>query len=146
MIVADSERPVGGFTARERPAFGSRPALRFAAVAVLTLAHTAFSVWFSQPWRQELEDALGPVMSWVIPVLLAYVPGIVIGFLCATLIVTRYRPPPLEPPDGEWPTVTVIVAAYNEESAIEATLEHIAASSYPGALTVVLADNHSTDR
>src|SRR3954467_5138475 len=117
MIVADSERPVGGFTARERPAFGSRPALRFAAVAVLTVAHTAFSIWFSQPWREELEDALGPVMSWVIPVLLAYVPGVVIGFLCPTLICPRYKPPPLDPPEGpwpagEWPPVTVIVAAY----------------------------------
>src|SRR3954453_9376101 len=138
MIVADSERPVGGFTARERPAFGSRPALRFAAVAVLTLAHTAFSVWFSQPWRQELEDALGPVMSWVIPVLLAYVPGIVIGFLCAALLLTRYRPPPLEAPASGWPAVTVIVAAYNEQDAIEATLDHLAATTYPGRLAVVL--------
>src|SRR3954470_12079422 len=125
MIVVDSERPVGGFTARERPAFGSRPALRFAAVAVLTLAHTAFSVWFSQPWRQELEDALGPVMSWVIPVLLAYVPGIVIGFCGAPLVLTRCRPPPLDAPASGWPAVTVIVAAYNEQDAIEATLDHL---------------------
>ena len=143
--------PRGGLAARERPVFGARPAVRFALVATLTLAHTAFSVWFSQPWRAELEDALGTVMSWVIPVLLAYVPGVVIGFLCATLIVTRYRPPPLDPPagpwpTGEWPPVTVIVAAYNEESAVEATLDHIAATSYPGPLTVVLADNNSTDR
>ena len=143
--------PRGGLAARERPVFGLRPAMRFALVATLTLAHTAFSVWFSQPWRAELEDALGPVMSWVIPVLLAYVPGVVIGFLCATLILTRYRPPPLDPPagpwpTGEWPPVTVIVAAYNEESAVEATLDHIAATTYPGPLDVVLADNNSTDR
>ena len=91
-------RQLGGFTARHRPAFGTRPTVRFALVASVTLAYTAFSVWFSQPWRAELEDALGPVMSWVIPVLLAYVPGVVIGFLCATLLLTRYRPPPLDPP------------------------------------------------
>jgi cellulose synthase/poly-beta-1,6-N-acetylglucosamine synthase-like glycosyltransferase len=46
----------------------------------------------------------------------------------------------------EWPAVTVIVAAYNEQEAIEPTLDHIAASRYQGALTVVLADNNSTDR
>ncbi len=146
-----SAQPLGGFTARERPAFGSRPSVRFALVVSLTLAHTGFSVWFSQPWRAELEDALGVVMSWVIPVLLAYVPGVVIGFLCVTLVFTRYRPPPLDPPagpwpTGEWPPLTVIVAAYNEETAIEATLGHIAATQYPGPLTVVLADNNSTDR
>src|SRR4051812_25657047 len=89
-------------------------------------------------------------MSWVIPIFLAYVPGVVIGFLCATLVLTRYRPPPLEPPAGpwpagEWPPVTVIVAAYNEEAAVAATLEHVAASSYPGAPPVVLAHNNPTD-
>ena len=143
--------PRGGLVARERPVFGARPAVRFALVATLTLAHTAFSVWFSQPWRAELEDALGTVMSWVIPVLLAYVPGVVISFLFATLVLTHYRAPPLDPPEGAWPTgewppVTLIVAAYNEESAVETTLDHIAATSYPGPLSVVLADNHSTDR
>jgi biofilm PGA synthesis N-glycosyltransferase PgaC len=40
----------------------------------------------------------------------------------------------------------VIVAAFNEEQAVEATLQRIAASDYAGPLTVVLADNNSTDR
>ena len=42
--------------------------------------------------------------------------------------------------------VTVVVAAWNEEEAIEATLERLAATSYPGRVAVVLADNNSTDR
>ena len=42
--------------------------------------------------------------------------------------------------------MTVIIAAFNEEEAVEATLERIAASTYAGPLTVVLADNNSTDR
>ena len=33
---------------------------------------------------------------------------------------------------GEWPPVTVVVAAWNEEEAIEATLERLAATTYPG--------------
>ncbi|MGZ4215031.1 MAG: glycosyltransferase [Solirubrobacteraceae bacterium] len=81
---------------------------------------------------------------------MAYIPGVVIGFLCFTLILTRYRPPALRPPEGPWPTgswppVTVMIAAYNEEEAIEWTIDQIAASTYPGALTVVLADNNSSD-
>lgn len=39
-----------------------------------------------------------------------------------------------------------MVAAWNEEEAIEATLERVAATSYPGRVAVVLADNNSTDR
>jgi poly-beta-1,6-N-acetyl-D-glucosamine synthase len=117
----------------------------------LTVFYVAFAVWFSQPWRSELEEAIGPIATWVIPVLLAYVPALVIGFLCFTLLLTRYRPPPLVPPSGpwpsgEWPPLTVIIAAYNEERAIATTLEHVAASDYAGPLEVVLADNNSTDR
>jgi poly-beta-1,6-N-acetyl-D-glucosamine synthase len=149
--VEASAQRLGGLTARDRPAFGPRPTLRFGAAAALTAAWVAFSVLASAPWRSDLENALGPVMGWVIPILLAYVPGVVIGFLCFTLILTRYRPPPLDPPRGpwpagEWPAVTVIVAAYNEEEGIEQTIEHVGASVYPGSFEVVLADNNSTDR
>jgi biofilm PGA synthesis N-glycosyltransferase PgaC len=125
--------------------------LRFGVAVGLTLAYVAFAVWFSQPWRSDLEEAIGPIAAWAVPVMLAYVPALVIGFLCFTLLLTRYRPPSLAAPggswpSGEWPPVTVIVAAFNEERAIEATLDHIAASDFAGPLEVVLADNNSTDR
>jgi biofilm PGA synthesis N-glycosyltransferase PgaC len=142
---------LGGFTARARPAFGMRPTLRFIVATTLTLAHLALSVWISDKWRGDLEDAIGPVMAWVIPICMAYIPGLVIFFLCFTLLLTRYVPPPFEAPagpwpSGEWPAVTVVIAAYNEQDAVSKTLEHIAASEYPGAMSVVLADNNSTDR
>jgi biofilm PGA synthesis N-glycosyltransferase PgaC len=141
---------LGGFAQRARPAFGMRPTLRFTLAAVATVVYVGLAVWVSRIWRGELEDAVGPVLAWVIPILMAYIPGIVIGFLCFTLIFTRYQPPPLRPPEGpwatgSWPPATVIIAAYNEEEAIEWTLDQLAASTYPGALTVVLADNNSSD-
>ncbi len=49
-------------------------------------------------------------------------------------------------PDGESPPITVVVAAWNEQDAIEATLERLAETTYPGDMQVVLADNNSTDR
>jgi biofilm PGA synthesis N-glycosyltransferase PgaC len=75
----------------------------------------------------------------------------VIGFLCFTLLLTSYRTPRLDAPEGPWPrdtwpAITVIVAAYNEEEAVEPTLEHIAATTYEGPFEVILADNNSTDR
>jgi len=90
-------------------------------------------------------------MAWVIPLFLSYIPGLVIGFMAATLVVSPYHGLELDPPagpwpTGEWPAVTVVVAAWNEEEAIEATLERLAAMSYPGRVGVVLADNNSTDR
>ena len=128
--------PVGWFAARPKPGAGLRPTVRFAIAFALTAAWVGFSVWVSEPWRNELSDAIGPVMAWVIPVFLAYIPGLVIGFMAATLIITRYREPAQM---AQWPPVTVVVAAYNEEDAIVPTLEAIAALTYPGAVEVVLA-------
>jgi biofilm PGA synthesis N-glycosyltransferase PgaC len=134
---------LGGFTARTRPALGLRPTLRFAAASTLTIAWVGFAIWASQPWRSDLESAIGPVMAWVIPILLAFIPGLLIGFMFFTLVLTRYAPPPfLE----DWPPVTVIVAAFNEEAGIAETIARIGSATYPGRIEVILADNNSNDR
>jgi biofilm PGA synthesis N-glycosyltransferase PgaC len=85
-------------------------------------------------------------MAWVIPIVLAYVPGLVIGFMIFTLLVNPYRELSLAPPAGGWPPVTILVAAFNEEEAIAATLQRLANLSYGGPVEVVLADNASTDQ
>src|SRR5689334_8254993 len=142
---------LGGFTARDRPAFGLRPTVQFTFSVLGMVGWVGFSVWVSSGWRSELEKAIGPIAAWVIPVVLAYIPGVVIGFLCFTLILTRYRAPRMDAPEGpwpagHWPAISVIIAAYNEEDGIGSTLEHIAVSSYEGRVEVMLADNNSTDR
>jgi poly-beta-1,6-N-acetyl-D-glucosamine synthase len=91
------------------------------------------------------------VLAWVIPIFLAYIPGAVIGFMIATLLVSPYRPLALVSPPGpwpadQWPPVTVVIAAWNEEQGIVPTLERIADQTYEGPVEVVLADNNSTDR
>jgi biofilm PGA synthesis N-glycosyltransferase PgaC len=125
--------------------------VRFALSLSLTAAYVAFAVYASAPWRSELQEAIGPVMAWVIPTTLAYVPSILVGMMVFTLVSLRYRVPPAEPPSGswprgEWPPVTIVIAARNEERAIGRTLDRIAGLSYTGPLEVVLADNGSTDR
>ena len=84
---------LGGLTRRRRPAAGLRPTVRFAIAGPLTVAWVAFGVWASGPWRDELEQAIGPVMAWVIPLMLAYIPGVVIGFMASRLISPLPRPP-----------------------------------------------------
>lgn len=63
----------------------------FALAISLTGAWVGFGVWVSSPWRHELESALGPILGWTIPILLAYLPGLVIGFMLFTLLVNPYR-------------------------------------------------------
>jgi poly-beta-1,6-N-acetyl-D-glucosamine synthase len=127
------------------------PAVRFLLASSLTAAYVALAIHFSEPWRDQLREAIGPAMAWVIPTLLAYLPGLVIGFMVFTLLTLRYRVPPVDPPagpwpPGEWPPVTMLIAARNEEESIAGTIERVAGLSYAGPLRVVLADNNSTDR
>lgn len=146
-----ARRPPSRLEAPTGPHKGTSTTLRFAVALGLTAAYVAFAVWASSPWRAELSDAIGPVMAWVIPAFLAYVPTVLIGFMVFTLITLRYRVPSLDPPrgpwpEGEWPPVTVVTAARDEESAIGPTLERIADLSYGGPLVAILADNNSSDR
>jgi biofilm PGA synthesis N-glycosyltransferase PgaC len=149
--IAPEQAGLGGLTRRPRPSVGARPTIRFAIAVALTAAYVGFAVHVSAPWRAELDEAIGPVMAWVIPTLLAYVPGLLVGFLTFTLLTLRYRAPRDEPPSapwptGRWPSVTVIVAARDEERGIGLTLERIAQLEYAGPIEVVLADNNSSDR
>ena len=150
--LAPARTRLGGMTRRRRPGAGGRPTIRFAVALGLTVAYVALCVYVSTPWRSDLREAIGPVMAWVIPIMLAYIPRSLIGFLAFTLLTVRYRVPSPEPPkgpwpEGRWPSVTVIVAAWNEEDTIVA--DHGATSPdslITGPIEVVLADNNSTDR
>jgi biofilm PGA synthesis N-glycosyltransferase PgaC len=118
---------------------------------VCTALWVGFSIWVSSKWRGDLEDAIGPIAGWLIPTLMAYIPGLVIWFMVFTLVFARYHLLPMETPtgpwpEGEWPAVTVVVAAWNEEDAVAKTLDRLAQTTYPGRLEAVLADNNSTDR
>jgi biofilm PGA synthesis N-glycosyltransferase PgaC len=149
-IAVSGGEAFGGLIRRAAPLSGLRPTVRFAIAFALTLGWVAFSVWASEPWRGELDAAIGPVAAWVVPFFLAYVPSLVIGFMLFTLVITRYQELPLRPPagdwpEGAWPPVTIVVAAWNESAAIADTLSRIAALSYDGRLEVVVADNNSTD-
>jgi poly-beta-1,6-N-acetyl-D-glucosamine synthase len=137
---------LGGLTRRAPPFAGLRPTVLFALASSLTAGYLVFDLWVSSRWRAELEQAVGPVASWVIPTFLAYIPAIVIGFLIFTLLFGVYRRTELRGPDGAWPAVTVVIAAWNEEKTIAETLTRIAGADYPGRLEVVVADNNSTDQ
>lgn len=128
-----------------------RPTVRFSIAFALTILYLAFAVVISADWRNDVRESLGPVAAWVLPTLLAYAPGFLIGFLFSTILISRYHAPSLEPPagpwnDGEWPPLTILIAALDEELSITQTVLHIGASEYPGDLELILVDNGSTDR
>ena len=53
--------------------------------------------------------------------------------------------PPLSRDPGTWPDVVAVVPARNEAQMLPATLPALLGQKYPGALTVVVVDDHSSD-
>jgi poly-beta-1,6-N-acetyl-D-glucosamine synthase len=123
-----------------------RPYVSVAAKFCLALAFSAvwvaLSVWVSSAWVRELEPATGPVVAWAIVILVAYLPGAIVAFMAISLVLDRQPPLPMESPTTP---LTVIIAARNEERGIGATIAAISRTDYAGPVTVILADNGSTD-
>ena len=69
-----------------------------------------------------------------------------VGYPLAAAAAARLRPRPVRRGD-DLPTVTVIVAAHDEEEVIERRLENLLALDYPGELfDVIVASDASSDR
>jgi biofilm PGA synthesis N-glycosyltransferase PgaC len=115
---------------------------KFSLAMAFTLGWVALSVWVSGAWVDELAQVTGTVPAWTIVILVAYLPGAVVAFLAASLVLDRQ--PALH---VEFPTtaLTVIIAARNEERGIGETIAAISRTDYGGPVTVILADNGSTD-
>lgn len=115
---------------------------KFVVSLAVAVVWVSLSVWLSQRWVDELVPAVGSVGAWTVVVLVAYLPGGIVAFMAASLLLDRQ--PGLRVAD---PTtaLTVIVAARNEEAGIGLTIENIVRSDYAGPVSVILADNGSTD-
>ena len=59
---------------------------------------------------------------------------------------TERLAPPVDPSAAAWPAIAAVVPARNEEETIVAVLDGLVAQDYPGALSILLVDDHSTDQ
>jgi biofilm PGA synthesis N-glycosyltransferase PgaC len=115
---------------------------KLALAQVVALGWLGVSVWLSLPWLGDLAGAVGPVAAVLVVALVAYLPGWLVAFLAASLLLDRQ---PLIRTTHPTVPVTVLIAARNEAERIEETIAYIARQDYPGPIRVLLADNGSTD-
>jgi biofilm PGA synthesis N-glycosyltransferase PgaC len=115
---------------------------KLALAQVVALGWLGVSVWLSLPWLGDLTEAVGPVAAVLVIALVAYLPGWLVAFLATSLLLDRQ--PPIRTTHPTIP-VTVLIAARNEAERIEETIAYIARQDYPGPISVLLADNGSTD-
>ena len=116
---------------------------KFVVAVVAALAWLGAAVALSIPWQHQLSQHIGVVGAWVVIALLAFLPGFLVAFLAASLLLDRQPQLRVRNPTTG---VTIVIAARNEEAGIADTIRYATRTDYDGPVTIVLADNGSTDR
>jgi biofilm PGA synthesis N-glycosyltransferase PgaC len=98
-----------------------------------SLCWFVFTVWLALPWMRDLAELANWPVALVIVGGIALVPGLMNAFLAASLLLDR-RPPRRS--FARYPSISVLIAAYNEEQSIRETLHSVALQNYPGPLEV----------
>ena len=151
------EAPPTGMTRRDRPApivAASRasdrhrkiyltPASKYAIALSFALMWAGLSVWIGRYWAEDIGQYVSLVGGWIVVFLVAIIPGFVVALMGMSLALDRQPPFRIQQPTVP---VTVIVAAYNEEVGIRATIERIAIHDYLGDVRIIVANNNSSDR
>lgn len=116
---------------------------KFACSLTAAISWTAFSVYVASAWMQDLSDLTHPLLALWVLTFIAFVPGFMNAFLATSLLLDR-RPPRRNP--VAYPGVSILIAAYNEEAGIGATLESIANLNYVGPVEALVINDGSKDR
>jgi len=117
--------------------------LKFIIALVVAFAWLTFSIDLAQAWLHDLAKVTHPLFAMWALTFIAFVPGFMNAFLATSLLLDK-RPPRRTP--LIYPGVTILIAAYNEEAGIAATLESIARLAYPGPVEALVLNDGSTDR
>jgi poly-beta-1,6-N-acetyl-D-glucosamine synthase len=115
---------------------------KFATAFCLSLAWTAFSTVLALPWMNDLAGLAGWPLAIFIVAGIALLPGMMNAFLVAGLLLDRR---PRLKPLIEYPGISILVAAYNEQASIADTLKSLAQQQYPGEFEVIVIDDGSKD-
>lgn len=115
---------------------------KYAFALLVALLWTAFSVIVASAWMHDLGELTHPVFALWALTFIAFIPGFMNAFLATSLLMDR-RPPRRFAPD--YPGVSLLIAAYNEEAGIGATLESIAQLKYQGPVEALVINDGSSD-
>ncbi len=107
------------------------------------IAWVLFSFWIALPWISDLDGAIGPILTIIIIGGVAILPGYISGFVFFSTLLDRR---PTLNSILQYPPLSILIAAYNEEHTIEDTLRSILAQDYAGEIEVIVIDDGSKDQ
>lgn len=117
--------------------------LKFCLALVLGIAWALLSIRLAERWIEDLGEIIPPFAAYLVIYGIAVIPGFMNAFLVASLLLDRR--PRFRKGIEKLPPITVLIAAYNEERTIAATVESLAQQHYPGELHVIVINDGSRD-
>ncbi len=109
---------------------------------LLSSAWVALCTWIASPWIHDLNAAFGLPLTLAVVCGVALIPGWANAFLICGLLVDRR---PVYRCHERLPSVSLLVAAYNEQAYIHETIESILRQHYPGQVEIIVIDDGSSD-
>jgi len=129
-------------SARRRGRFYVPVRVKFAISLVAAFAWALVSIRLARHWIGELSVIGGAAFAYVAILSIAILPGFMNAFLAVGLLLDRR---PKRRPVAIYPSISILVAAYNEEASIATTIESIAQQHYPAPIEVIVINDGSKD-
>ena len=101
-----------------------------------------FTMYYGIPWISDIALIWGIPFAWFTVVGIALIPGVVMAFVNASLLLDRR---PHYPKLKNQPDISILIAAHNEQDSIASTLKSILYQEYNGNINVFVMNDASTD-
>lgn len=115
---------------------------KFLIAQIGALLWVLLSVWVALPWMIHLATVFGWMLTIFAICGMAILPGYISALIIFSILLDK-RPRVMT--DRCFPPISILIAAYNEESAIKDTLFSIFKQDYPNTIEIIVIDDGSTD-
>ena len=151
-----SETPKPWSPAADLPEIGSEPPkanvlgprryvpvrVKFAVAVAASTTWLALTTWIAWGWMHDLAAMAGWPIAITIVGGIALIPGFMNAFLATSLLLDKR---PVHRRLVGYPSLSILIAAYNEAASIADTLHSLAVQNYPGDFEAIVIDDGSKD-
>jgi len=117
---------------------------KFLIATAFAILWSILSLYLAEHWIADITELSHALIAWFVVFGIAIIPGFMNAFLVASLLLDK-RPRRREFASEQYPAITILIAAYNEETNIKSTLDSIYRQHYHGEMKVIVVNDGSSD-
>ena len=116
--------------------------LKFLLCIFYSILWFIFSLYFALMWVGTISNYMSTFLAWLLVTGMALIPGLAMAFINVSLLMDKR---PIYNTNIQFPPISILIAAYNEEDTIEKTLISILEQDYNNQIEVIIANDGSID-